>query len=155
LGDLAGESGTGADASTATRTYGYDLAGRLTSAGTPAGTNTFSYDDAGNLLSAAGPSGASSFTWNGDNQVTSATTPAGTTSYTYDNAGRLPTRPTPAPAATLTYGYNSDSQVSRISFGSGNDTRTYGYDGLHRLTSDTLATPGGQTVASQGYGYDP
>jgi RHS repeat-associated protein len=30
-----------------------------------------------------------------------------------------------------------------------------GYDNLHRLTSDTLATSGGTTVASIGYGYDP
>jgi YD repeat-containing protein len=155
LGRLTGQSGAGADAPTATRTFGYDLAGRLNSAGTPAGTDTFGYDDAGNLLSAAGPSGASSFTWNGDNQATSAATPAGTTSYTYDNAGRLATLTNPAPAATLTYGYNQESQVSSISYGSGNDTRTFGYDGLHRLTSDTLATPGGQTVASQDYSYDP
>lgn len=29
-----------------------------------------------------------------------------------------------------------------------------GYDGLHRLTSDTLTTAGGTTVASVSYGYD-
>ena len=33
--------------------------------------------------------------------------------------------------------------------------RTYGYDGLHRLTSDALTTAGGAAVASIGYGYDP
>ena len=33
--------------------------------------------------------------------------------------------------------------------------RTFGYDGLHRLTSDTLTAAGGATVASVGYGYDP
>ena len=42
--------------------------------------------------------------------------------------------------------------VSSISYGS--DVRTLGYDSLHRLTSDTLKTSSGATVASVGYGYD-
>ena len=79
---------------------------------------------------------------------------AGTSSYTYDGAGRLRTMADPASGATLTYSYNSMSQVSAISYGgAGSDTRVFGYDGLHRLTSDTLSS-GSATVASVGYGYD-
>ena len=33
--------------------------------------------------------------------------------------------------------------------------RRWGYDSLHRLTSDTLKTASGTTVASVGYGYNP
>jgi large repetitive protein len=33
--------------------------------------------------------------------------------------------------------------------------RTFGYDGLHRLTSDSLATATGAPVAAITYGYDP
>ena len=36
-----------------------------------------------------------------------------------------------------------DSQVSQISYGTGSDTQSFGYDGLHRLTSDTLKTASG------------
>ena len=32
--------------------------------------------------------------------------------------------------------------------------QSFGYDGLHRLTSDTVATSGGAQVASIGYGYN-
>jgi YD repeat-containing protein len=43
------------------------------------------------------------------------------------------------------------SQVSQVSYGT--DVQAFGYDGLHRLTSDTL-TSGSTTVASVGYGYN-
>jgi hypothetical protein len=40
-----------------------------------------------------------------------------------------------------------------VKYGSGN-VRTFGYDGLHRLTGDALKTAGGVAIASVGYGYD-
>lgn len=155
MGDLTGQSGSGADAGTTARSFGYDDAGNLTSASAPGGTDTFSYNDRGLLLSASGPSGSSSFGYNGDGQVSSVSDAAGTTSYTYDTDGRLATLADPATGTTGTYSYNPESQVSQISYGSGNNTRSFGYNNLHQLTSDTLATSSGQTVASIGYGYDP
>ncbi|WP_314225596.1 hypothetical protein [Streptomyces zaehneri] len=61
LGRLTRETGTGAEATTATRTLGYDMAGRLTSIGTADGLtrNTYTYSDQGALLTAAGPGGTS------------------------------------------------------------------------------------------------
>jgi hypothetical protein len=50
---------------------------------------------------------------------------------TYESAGRLATQ--------------ADAGV-------GNDTRSFGYDGLHRLKSDTVNTAAGAVVASVGYG---
>ena len=79
---------------------------------------------------------------------------AGTTSYTYDGAGRLATLASPVTGTTATYSYNPDSQVSGISYGSGNDSQSFGYDSQRRLASDTLKTSSGATVASVGYGYN-
>ena len=165
MGDLTGQSGSGAGAATASRSFGYDLAGDMTSAATTSTASgsqpsnatgeSFSYNDRGLLLSASGSAGSSSFGYNGDGQVTSAATAAGTASYGYDNAGRLASMSDPATGATLTYTYNSLSQLFQISYGSGADVRAFGYNSLHQLTSDTLSTASGQTVASIGYEYDP
>ena len=45
--------------------------------------------------------------------------------------------------------------MTGISYGSGGDAQAFGYDSLHRLTSDTLKTASGTTVASVSYGYNP
>ena len=69
-GNLTSTSGAGADATTATRTFGYDKDQRLTSATTdpagsaPATAETFGYDDRGDLLNADGDGGSSSFAYN-------------------------------------------------------------------------------------------
>jgi large repetitive protein len=165
-GQVTSMSGTGAAAPTASRAFTYDAAGRLLTAATaaagtqgtfgyqPATSESFSWDDRGQLLSAAGTAGSSSFTYNGVGQETSVTDAAGTSSYTYDSAGRLATDADAASGTTGTYSYNDLDQVTSISYGSGNDTQSFGYDSLHRLTSDALTTSSGATVASIGYGYD-
>jgi YD repeat-containing protein len=61
MGRLIGQAGSGAEAVTAARSFGYDLAGNMTSASAPGGTDTFGFNDRGLLLSASGPSGSSSF----------------------------------------------------------------------------------------------
>ena len=115
MGDLTSQSGTGASAPTATRTFTYDAAGQMVTAATGAtGTlgnfgyqaptsESFSYDDRGLLLSAAGCSGTSSFSYNGSGQLTSATDAAGASTYTYDSAGRLATDADAASGSTGTY----------------------------------------------------
>ncbi|WP_433040875.1 LamG-like jellyroll fold domain-containing protein [Dactylosporangium sp. CS-033363] len=153
VGNLTGQTGAGAEATTTSRTFGYDLDGRVTSASAPGGTDTFAYDDRGLLLSTTGPSGASSFGYNADGQVTTRTDAAGTTGYTYDSLGRLGTVTNSGTGVNLTVGYNTLNQLASITYNGGNQ-RTFGYDGLHRLTSDTLKTSASATVASIGYGYD-
>jgi large repetitive protein len=161
--ELTGQSGTGANAATTpTRTFGYDTAGDLTSAatsntagsGSNATSESFTYNDRGLVLKASGSVGSTSYGYNGDGLATSVADAAGATSYTYDTADRLATLADPATGTTATYSYNSDSQPTGISHGSGNDTQSFGYDSLHRLTSDALKTSSGTTVASVGYGYD-
>jgi large repetitive protein len=136
MGELTGQSGSGADAATPTRTFGFDLAGDLTSAsttntagsGSNATSESFTYNDRGLVLTASGSAGATSYAYNGDGLVTSVADAAGTTGYTYDQAGRLATLASPATGTTATYSYNADSQVSGISYGAGKDTQSFGYD---------------------------
>jgi large repetitive protein len=154
IGNLTTQTGTGADAATTDRSFGYDTGGRMTSASAPGGTDTFTLDDRGLLLSTTGPSGSSSFTYNADGLMTARTDAAGTTSYTNDANDRLATITDASTGATLTYTYNSLSQVSQIGYGTGNNYRTIDYDHKHRLTADTLKTSTGTTIASITYGYD-
>ena len=162
LDELTGQSATGADAASPTRTFGYDTNGRMTSAatsntlgtGSNATSESFTYNDRGLVLTASGSAGSSSYGYNGDGLVSSVTDAAGTTSYTYDNAGRLATLADPATGTTGTYSYNPDSQVTGISYGTGQDTRSFGYDTRHRLTSTALKSSAGATIASVGYGYN-
>jgi large repetitive protein len=166
MGNLKTQSGSGATAATANRSFSYDADGRVTSAATsavgtqgspgyqPATSESFTYNDRGEVLTASGSAGSSSFSYNPDGQMASRTDTSGTTSYTYDNAGRLATQADAASGTTATYSYNDMNQVSSISYGSGNDTQSFGYDSMHRLTSDTVKTSAGATVASIGYGYN-
>ena len=166
MGDLTAQSGSGATAGTANRSFTYDAAGRMLTAATaavgtagafgyqPATSETYQYDDRGLILSTSGSAGDSIYTYNSDAQLATATDAAGTSTYTYDDAGRLETDADAASGTTSTYSYNDLGQVSGISYGSGEDTQSLGYDTLHRLTSDTVATAAGATVASIGYGYN-
>ena len=164
MGNVTGQSGSGASAPTASRSFSYDSAGRMLTAATTstagsghpsnATSETFTWNDRGLLLTTAGSAGSTSYTWNGDGQQATVQDAAGTSSFTYDSAGRLHTMADPASGATLTYTYNPMSQPSQVAYGgTGTDVRSLGYDSLHRLTSDTL-THGSTTLASVTYGYN-
>ncbi|WP_370130910.1 LamG-like jellyroll fold domain-containing protein [Streptacidiphilus sp. EB103A] len=165
VGNVTTETGTGADAATATRNFTYDNAGKvLTAATSTAGTsgnpdhqaatsNSFSYNDRGQLLTASGSGGSSSFGYNNDGNLITRADAAGTTSYGYDTAGRLSTLNDAATGTQLSYGYNTLNQPQTVTYGSSGNVRTYGYDTLHRLKTDTLAK-GATTLASINYGYD-
>jgi RHS repeat-associated protein len=150
-GRLVGQTGSGAAATTADRSFSYDVAGRLTSYSTPnasssvtyndrdlplvvsgASPATMSYDDGGNATSVADSSGTTSYTWNSQSQMMSATDPlsGATVSYTYGPGGR---------PATTDYG--------------GGVVRTYSYDTADRLTVDAL-TNGSTTLRQDAYTYD-
>ncbi|WP_106399147.1 RHS repeat domain-containing protein [Actinocorallia populi] len=160
LGRVIGQTGNGSEADTAERSFAYDGDSRMLRASTdnigtsvPATETNFTYNDRGQLLTATGSAGNGSFVYDTGGRMTSATSAAGTVGYTYDNAGRLSTLSDPASGTTLTYGYDVQSQVTSIEYGT-SKTRTFAYDRLHRLTSDTLKINGGSTLASVSYGYD-
>ncbi|MFD7540923.1 LamG-like jellyroll fold domain-containing protein [Streptomyces sp. NPDC059819] len=165
VGDLLTMSGTGADATTATRSFTYDHNGQMLTADTAeAGTSgakdhqaatheSFSYDDRGDLLSASGAAGSSSFTYNNDAAPLTRTDAAGTTSYGYDPAGRLSTLNDAATGTALTYAYGKLNEVTSVKYGAGGQLRTYTYNSAHDLTGDALMQ-GATTLASITYGYD-
>jgi len=155
LGDLTGQSGSGASASTAARTFGYDLSGELTSYSSPGGAVSVSYDDRGLPLSVTGGGQpAQSYAYNAAGQLTSRTDAAGTATFGYDPAGRLDSMTDPLTGADVTYGYNQASELTGVSYGAGDASQALAYDALGRVTSDTLRTSAGATIASATYGYD-
>jgi RHS repeat-associated protein len=167
--DTAGEtltqSGTGAEAATATRSFTYYNNGLIKTAatsntatsGSNATSESFAYDDSGALTSASGSAGTSAFTYTPDGQMASRADTVGgstyTTGYGYDSAGRLSTIADPLTGTTDTYGYTPDSLNYTITYGAGGDVRAFAYNTAHELASDTL-TSGPTTVASIAYGYD-
>jgi RHS repeat-associated protein len=153
VGQLTTQSGTGAEAATVDRTFGYDLAGRVTSVKAGPGTDTFGYNDRDELTSASGPSGASNFTYTGDGLMASRTDAAGTSTYAYDTVDRLSGVTDASTGQALSYTYDSLNRPTKITYGTG-DSRNFGYDSASRLASDTLKTSAGAAVASISYGYD-
>jgi YD repeat-containing protein len=87
-GRIVKQTGTGAEAATADKTFGYDPAGKLTSFGTPNGTSTVTYDDRGNVVSTGGASGQSTYEYDAEGRPVARTDATGTSSFSYDAAGR-------------------------------------------------------------------
>ncbi|NUT32681.1 MAG: Teneurin-1, partial [Hamadaea sp.] len=153
VGNLVTQTGAGAEAATADRIFGYDLAGQLTSMKAGAGTDVFAYSDRGMLITASGPSGASSFTYNGDGLMSGRTDASGTSTYSYDTVNRLAGVTDAATGQTVAYTYDGLSRLTKQTYATG-DYRSFGYDSASRLASDTLKTSAGATIASIAYGYD-
>ncbi|MGW1326855.1 LamG-like jellyroll fold domain-containing protein [Streptomyces antibioticus] len=166
LGRLTSETGTGAEAPTATRTLEYDLTGHLTAVGTADGLtrNTYTYNDRGQLLTAGGPGGTAGYTYNADGQMTVRKTKAGTTNYGYDIAGRLDWVWDSITDSDIWYDFDAAGRPSLEQYAtkpegapsySATARRTYTYDALGRLSTDTVTSVDGATnVASTTYGYD-
>lgn len=180
-GDVLSESGASAEALTATRTFTYYLNGNVKTAATSntlttsststttasasatAASNatgeTFTYNDRGELTTAVGSTGvssagSSSFTYTADGLVASRTDASGTTSYSYDTSSRPYTVADASTGTTLTYTYNTDSQLSQISYGTSANQEYLGYNNAHELNSDELETSTGTPIATLTYGYD-
>jgi YD repeat-containing protein len=78
LGRLSTESAAGTGVTSASRTFGWDAAGRQTSVNHPDGTVNFVRDDRGLLTQATSPSGNSSFTYDGVGRLAARTDASGT-----------------------------------------------------------------------------
>jgi RHS repeat-associated protein len=158
LGRLTAEDGNGAGVASATRSFGYDLAGRRTTVGHPSGDIALSNDDRGLLLSASVPgsaSVASSFRYDGAGRMTSRADAAGTATFTYTARGELDVATDPLTGVSVNHDWNDAGQVATITYGtSPGRTRTFAYDGRGRLDTDTL-TDGTSTLAKADYDYDP
>nr|WP_262387273.1 LamG-like jellyroll fold domain-containing protein [Streptomyces sp. TRM49041] len=165
LGRLIRETGTGAEATTVDRVLAYDLADRMTAAGTHLTTqNAYTYNDRGQLLTTSGPAGTSSYTYDDDGNMTARTDSAGTTTYGYDLAGRLNRTDDPVTGAQTWTSYDAAGRLTaeehrRLSSDglswAVEAKRGYTYDALGRLTDDRTTTGDGTTTLTRlGYGYD-
>ena len=162
-------------------TYSYDPLDRLTTKATPEGTLFYGYDGVGNLASISSnhangisvslaydslnrlstvvdnhlPSGANTTTYAYDpaNNVVTVTAPNGLqTTFTYDPQNRLTSLTTPVSSYTYTLG----STGNRTGAVEGNGrTLTWNYDGIYRLTNESVSNDPANNNGSVGYDLDP
>jgi RHS repeat-associated protein len=151
LGRLTAESATGG----ASRSFGYDLAGRTTAVSHPSGTESLVYDDRGLMIGAAGPAGNMIATYDGDGRLLTRNDPAGSHSFTYTTQNELNTAADPLTGGTLTYTYNDASQPTQVDYGTGTNhpIRTYTYDNAGRTSVDEMKT-GATSKMKATYTYD-
>ncbi|MFJ9902304.1 LamG-like jellyroll fold domain-containing protein [Streptomyces sp. NPDC101152] len=153
-GRLTGESGSGAEAATATRSFSYDDDGRPTAVSAPTGTDTFTYDDRGLLLTMGGPGGSATYAYDANGDIATRTDATGTATFGYDADSRVNSETDPLTGTTATLTYTQLGQPKTVTYGTNGATRGYDYNALHQLTADTLKTPSGSTEASAAYTYN-
>ncbi|HEX4816260.1 MAG TPA: polymorphic toxin-type HINT domain-containing protein [Nonomuraea sp.] len=152
LNRLTNESGIGGGAASAERTFGYDPADRLTTAG----DLTITYNDRNLPLQITrGGSQETAYAYDALGNPTQRIDAAGTSTFTWDNANRLKTATDPVTGRTLTYGYDPASRLKTITTTTGQaSTQSFDYDALDRLTGQTLKNGSGTQLASITYGWD-
>ncbi|MGW4966060.1 RHS repeat-associated core domain-containing protein [Nonomuraea sp. NPDC004186] len=152
LGRLTKETGAGGGATSAERTFGYDLAGRPITAG----DLTVDFNDRGLPLKVSrGSTQETAYSYDGLGNPTQRTDAAGTAAFTWDNANRLQTATDPVTSRTLTYGYDPASRLKTITATSGTaSTQTIDYDDMDRVTGQTLKNGSGTQLAQITYGWD-
>ncbi|MFC3894117.1 RHS repeat-associated core domain-containing protein [Lentzea rhizosphaerae] len=153
------ERGTGGEAATADRTFGYDLAGRMITIGGPAGSSGYTYDDRDNLLTSYGAGGSATYTYNGDGTIATRKDVTGEASFTYDLAGRLLSTADPLSGRTVDYGYDTAGRLGVVADRTVStwSSRRLAYDPLGRQTSDQVqqTVEGGlRVLVGAEYGYD-
>ncbi|WP_165959580.1 polymorphic toxin-type HINT domain-containing protein [Nonomuraea longispora] len=152
LGRLTQENGAGGDAATAERSFGYDLANRMTTAG----NLTVDYNDRDLPLTVTrGSTQETAYRYDALGNPTQRVDAAGTATFTWDNASRLKTATDPVTNRTLTYGYDPAGRLKTITATSGQaGTQSFDYDAMDRLTGQTLENGSGTQLATITYGWD-
>ncbi len=164
-----------------TTTYAYDSADRLTSKVTPEGTLSYTYDSAGHLASmtSSNAHGVSvDYQYDDLNRLSAVidnrlSSGANTTSYTYDSASNVGTVTYPnGVQSTFTYDTlnrvsDVSSQVSGYTYQRGptgnltaagelnGRTLLWNYDGIYRLTNETIGSAPSGANGSVSYTLDP
>ncbi|MCP4306804.1 MAG: hypothetical protein GY788_18400, partial [bacterium] len=154
LGRLSTETGDGTGVTSGTRSFWYDLAGRVTAVTHPAGYLTYSYDDRGLLLTADDGAGETTqYEYDSNGRMTERIDAAGTHSYTWTMRNELDRVDDPITGLELDYDWTEASEPKKITYDSTGLVRDYDYDNRGLLESDTL-TNGATSVAAFGYLYD-
>jgi len=161
-------------------TYNYDSLDRLTTKAAPAGTLSYSYDGAGNLASISSNHANGvlvSYAYDELNRLStvedSRLQGSNTTTYTYDPASNVATVAYPnGLQSTFTYdqlnrvtGMNSSISGYTYTLGAtGNRTQAvestgrtinWSYDGIYRLTNETISNDPSKNNGSASYSLDP
>ena len=174
-----GKRATMSDASGMT-TYSYDSMYRLTAKATPEGTLSYTYDAAGHVASMASNhvnGMAVTYSYHSLNRLSTVTdgrlAGSGTTSYTYDNANNVGTVAYPSGIQTQ-FAYDQLNRVSALASQvsgyayqrgpTGNLTSAlelsgrnvnWSYDGIYRLTNESIASDPSKNNGTVSYGLDP
>ncbi|MFF4414927.1 RHS repeat-associated core domain-containing protein [Streptosporangium sp. NPDC001559] len=152
LNRLVKETGTGAEATTEDKTFGYDRAGQLITAN----DLTFTLNDRGQLLksNSATAGDLNVYAYDADERLVQRVDGTGTSTFAWDNADRLTQSVDPVSGVTIGYGYDNANRLTGMTYGTGGARRAYSYDGLSRLTKDRLTTSAAAPISSIEYGYD-
>jgi YD repeat-containing protein len=163
---------------TGTTNYTYDTMDRLTAKATPEGTLNYNYDAAGHVsrIWSSNTNGASmAYSYDDLNRLSTVTDnrTGGVTSYSYDSANNLGTvtypngvqstfaydtlnRVTGLSSQTASYSYQRGptGNLTSVSESSGRQVN-WTYDGIYRLTNETIALAPSKSDGTVGYGLDP
>jgi RHS repeat-associated protein len=164
-----------------TTTYGYDDHDRLATKATPQGTLSYTYDPAGNVatMQSSNANGVSvAYTYDSLNRLATVVDnrlPAGAnaTTYAYDPASNLATVTYPN-GLQSTFQYDDLNRVTALNNGKASYTYTLGptgsrqsatessgrtlnwsYDGIYRLTNETITLDPMSKNGTVAYGLDP
>ena len=149
MGELTRITGAGAESATADQTFGYDLAGRLTTASGAAGTNTISLRRPRPAAVHHRPVGRRHLHLQRPTDARESTPPAPPPTATTPPAGCSP--PNTTTGVQLGYGYNISANP-QITYG---DHRQPPHARLRHAAPadhDELKTPAGATIAKITYG---
>ena len=123
--------------------YGYDVAGQLTSESKVDSSSTtlyslsYTYDGAGNRLSKTAGSATETYTYDSANKLTAA----GAKSYTYDNAGNVASVTNSTTGVTTNLSFDGESRLTAIDNGTtATVNASYAYNGLDQRTGRTDST---------------
>lgn len=146
------ETGSGAEAATAPRTFGYDPAGRPTTIG----DYSITYNDRGQIISVSkGGVQQTAYSYDERGNPIQRVDASGTATFTWDGADRLSSATDPVTGRALSYGYDNADRLTSITTTAGpGGSQSFGYDVMNRLTSHTLRNAGGTQLARIEYGWD-
>ena len=138
-------------------TYGYNLAGWVTSVIDAVGNTTaYAYNLDGLVTATTNPKGyASTYSYDHAGPITSSVDFDGrTTNYTYNQAGWVTTEVWVGGSHTATYAYDLDGELTAASDAAANYAFSYNDDG--QLTQMQVSYPGvsGMGTTTLNYGYD-
>ncbi len=146
-GRLTSETGSGGSATSASRSFGFDVGSRMVSAG----SQQFTYDSRGLLAGSTGPQGVSSFGFDIVGRMSTRTDASGTTSFGYNNRSDLTSVTTGG--STTGYSWLGSGELDSVLYPAGVN-RKYTYDDLGRATNDVVKNSASTVLSQRQYGYN-